>query len=254
MYGKMLIPEVYLIAQTRLEYDESLQWLRNLLLDDSFMINLHDASLIEQAARRCYKSYAPGINPNVTKIREDSTEYLYNILQSGHGSVLEHQSATFAFENVSRVFTHELVRHRAGCAYSQESLRYVRLDNFIVQTPLALEEYDDEVKQQTETIQKLIKKILDDCKIDSLPFEEKKKLTSAIRRLVPDGVSTGIVATFNMRALRHIIQLRTHPSAEEEMRIVFKKVAGIALHQWPKIFQDMEIKDDGTCTFEFDKV
>ena len=72
--------------------------------------------LIELSGRACYKSYGIGLNPNVTKIREDSKEYLTNVLAKGDGSILEHATVTFAFLNVSRVFTHELVRHRAGTA------------------------------------------------------------------------------------------------------------------------------------------
>ncbi len=82
--------------------------------------------LIELAGRSCYKSFGVGLNPNVTRIRENSKDYLTNVLEKGDGSILEHASVTFAFLNVSRIFTHELVRHRAGTAISQESLRYVR--------------------------------------------------------------------------------------------------------------------------------
>src|SRR5262245_24717498 len=83
-------------------------------------------TLIEFAGRLCYRSWEPGLNPNVRKIRTDRGEYFENLLASGHGSVLEHANFTFVFHHVSRVFTHELVRHRAGSAFSQESLRYVR--------------------------------------------------------------------------------------------------------------------------------
>ena len=72
--------------------------------------------LIELAGRSCYKSYGVGLNPNVTKIREDSRDYLTNVLAKGDGSILEHATVTFAFLNVSRVCTHEIVRHRAGTA------------------------------------------------------------------------------------------------------------------------------------------
>lgn len=72
--------------------------------------------LIELSGRACYKSYGVGLNPNLTKIRENSKDYFTNVLEKGDGSILEHASVTFAFLNVSRVFTHELVRHRAGTA------------------------------------------------------------------------------------------------------------------------------------------
>ncbi len=72
--------------------------------------------LIELAGRACYKSYGVGLNPNITKIREDSRDYMTNVLEKGDGSIFEHATVTFAFLNVSRIMTHELVRHRAGTA------------------------------------------------------------------------------------------------------------------------------------------
>lgn len=85
--------------------------------------------LIELLARRCYKSFAPGLNPNVTKVRTDSEEFHANVLKQKHGSVEAHGHCTYAFEGVSRVFTHEVVRNSTGNDISQESLRYVRLDD-----------------------------------------------------------------------------------------------------------------------------
>lgn len=74
--------------------------------------------LCETAGRLCYMSFAkprPGGNET----------YLKHILEVGHGSVLEHASWNFIFSGISRTCTHELVRHRAGWAYSQLSQRYV---------------------------------------------------------------------------------------------------------------------------------
>ena len=90
---------------------------------------------MEFGGRLCYRSWEPGLNPNVTKVRTDQDEYLRNILKQKHGSVLEHISYSFVFHNVSRVLTHELVRHRAGTAISQESMRFVRLDDHAVLVP-----------------------------------------------------------------------------------------------------------------------
>ena len=67
--------------------------------------------LIELAGRACYKSFGVGINPNITKIRDNPRDYLTNVLEKGDGRILEHATVTFAFLNVSRVFTHEVVRH-----------------------------------------------------------------------------------------------------------------------------------------------
>src|ERR1700722_6761335 len=82
--------------------------------------------IVEFGGRACYRSWEPGLNPNVSRVRSDQREYFANILRSAHGSVMEHANYSFAIRNCSRVFTHELVRHRAGSAFSQESLRYVR--------------------------------------------------------------------------------------------------------------------------------
>jgi thymidylate synthase (FAD) len=76
--------------------------------------------LVEFAGRLCYRSWEPGLNPNVRQVRTNIEDYLNNLLRSMHGSVLEHSFYVFVFHQVSRVFTHELVRHRVGTSISQE--------------------------------------------------------------------------------------------------------------------------------------
>ena len=77
-------------------------------------------SLTKFAGQTCYMSFSPKRTLN-----KDADRYLTNIISSGHGSVLEHANFTFLLYGISRSLTHELVRHRAGMAYSQESQRYV---------------------------------------------------------------------------------------------------------------------------------
>src|SRR5438093_8929303 len=83
-------------------------------------------TLIELAGRICYESFEVGLNPNVTRIRLNPKDYFENLLRKGDGSVAENGLVNFVMIGVSRVMTHELVRHRVGVAVSQESLRYVR--------------------------------------------------------------------------------------------------------------------------------
>ena len=73
-------------------------------------------------AKLCYKSLCLGQNANVTKIR-DIESNLMGCFDSGHGSVFEHCLLNFITTDCSRVFTHELVRHRVGTAFSQTSGR-----------------------------------------------------------------------------------------------------------------------------------
>src|SRR5262249_4923695 len=141
--------------------------------------------LVEFAGRACYRSWRPGLNPNVTRVREDRGEYFANILASGHGSVLEHASFTFVLHDVSRAFTHELVRHRAGTAVSQESLRYVRLTDIGFRVPPALQPLRERVLSVVEQLEDLQASAARELELDGegVPFSVKKEVTSALRRL-----------------------------------------------------------------------
>jgi thymidylate synthase (FAD) len=190
----------------------------------------------------------------VRKIRTDRGEYFGNLLASGHGSVLEHANFTFVFRNVSRVFTHELVRHRAGSAFSQESLRYVRLVDIGLRVPPALEPVHGQVVELVERLEEFQRSAADELLGEEMPFEQKKEVTSAMRRLAPIGLSTEIVWTANVRTLRHVIAQRTEAGAEEEMRLVFDRVAELAAAEMPALFQDFSRLPDGSWVPEHHKV
>jgi thymidylate synthase (FAD) len=211
-------------------------------------------TLIEFAGRLCYRSWEPGLNPNVRKIRTDRGEYFENLLASGHGSVLEHASFTFVFHRVSRVFTHELVRHRAGSAFSQESLRYVRLVDIGFRVPPALKPVRPQVISLVERLEEFQRDAAAELLSDEMPFAVKKEVTSALRRLAPIGLSTEIVWTANVRTLRHVIAQRTEAGAEEEMRLVFDRVAELAVAEAPALFQDFRRHEDGSWVPEHRKV
>ncbi|HUK28834.1 MAG TPA: FAD-dependent thymidylate synthase [Candidatus Acidoferrales bacterium] len=208
--------------------------------------------LIELAGRACYKSYGVGLNPNVTKIRQDSREYLTNVLDKGDGSILEHATVTFAFLNVSRVFTHEIVRHRAGTAISQESLRYVRPREISLWLPPDLERVSGDFQEVVEEITRDYHKLESKFDWDKMPFDDKKRVTSALRRILPDGIATNIIWTANHRTLRWVIEMRTNPSAEVEIRKVFDEVAEICIKDFPLLYADFVAKklSDGTTQYE----
>src|SRR5271165_5385101 len=196
--------------------------------------------LVEFGGRACYRSWEPGLNVNVTRVRADRREYFENLLRSAHGSVLEHASYSFALRNVSRVFTHELVRHRAGSAFSQESLRYVRLTDIGFRVPPALEPLRGRVLSLVEQLEEFQLSAADALGLedDGVPFHVKKEVTSALRRLAPIGLSTDIVWSANVRTLRHVIEMRTAEGAEEELRLVFDAIARIVQAEAPGLFQD----------------
>jgi len=230
-------------------------------------------ALIEVGGRLCYRSFQPGLNKNVTKVRTDSFEYIKNILAQKHGSVLEHATVTFVILNCSRVFTHEVVRHRAGVAISQESMRYVRLDNIGMYYPQVFgSQIPDKILQAkirqifervVRTSEIAIEEISQLLGIDDVgkPFDFKKKVTSAMRRLAPGGHTTNIMLTANHRAWRHILKVRTGEGVEEEMWPIMKEIGSQLKASCPLIYQDMFLDIDPTgkrksegWKFEFDKV
>lgn len=257
-------PRVYLVAKTMLVSEGLNAYLKDIGSPDwQTDSSVSDGeNLIEAAGRMCYRSWQPydpekpeASNPNVSQVRRGNDLYLANVLKSGHGSVLEHVNATFICRNVSRVFTHEIVRHRAGMAYSQESLRYVRLDNLPVWIPdsaranARTEKKFREVIDFLENTQKELADIFGIADMDD--FSTKKMLTSMFRRLAPIGIGTTIMVTGNLRAWRHIIAMRTSAHAEEEIRLVTGQIAEICKKQFPNAFQDMFI-DKETNAWEFD--
>ncbi len=87
-----------------------------------------------------------------------------------------------------------------------------------------------------------------------MPFHVKKEVTSALRRLAPIGLSTDIAWTANARTLRHVIEMRTAEGAEEELRLVFDRVARIMRAEAPGLFQDFVRHEDGSWVPEHRKV
>ncbi len=240
-------PKVFLIGETKI-INEELENFLNYIGAQGWQTNaLTDSEkLIEVMGRLCYKSFKPGLNPNVLKVREGNDLYLKNIIESGHGSVLEHASLNFIFVNVSRVFTHELVRHRVGVAISQESLRYVRVNDLGQWLPTVIREDEKVIEIFSKTfkdLEELQKELSDYFGLDKEDknFHYKKTVTSALRRILPMGLATNIGWSANFRTLRWLLELRTNPAAEEEIRLVFSKVGEIVLKRYPNIFFDFEI-------------
>jgi thymidylate synthase (FAD) len=257
-------PEVFLIARPSVDVEGMRGYLREVGGASWLDRRLEEAGgepncgelLVEFGGRACYRSWEPGLNPNVTKVRTDQREYFENILRSAHGSVLEHANYSFALRNVSRVLTHELVRHRAGSAFSQESLRYVRLADIGFRVPPALERVRDQVISIVEQLEEFQVSAAEELGIDEegVPFHVKKEVTSALRRLAPIGLSTDIVWTANARTLRHVIEMRTAEGAEEELRLLFDEIARMMQAEAPGIFQDFFRQSDGSWIPEHHKV
>ncbi len=245
---KQVEPKVFLVGETRIHEPGLEAYLAHAGVPDWTTDAPSDAEkLVEVMGRLCYRSFEPGLNPNVTRVREGSAKYLANIIAVGHGSVLEHGMLNFIFADVSRVVTHELVRHRAGTAISQESLRFVRLDRLSAYVPTHIREHEKGMEIFTRTfeqLEQLQQELAEIYAIDNeKKFAVKKQLTSAFRRMAPIGVATTIGWSCNFRTLRHVIEHRTDPHAEEEIRLLFARVFELVRERYPNLFADYEVEE-----------
>lgn len=144
--------------------------------------------------------------------------------------------------------THELVRHRL-CNFSQESMRFVRPTKLSTIFPQVYADHleadaRDKVlalfEETFEYIEDVQQQLVEICGIDELDnFKIKKLFQSANRRLIPDGVLTGIIVTANHRNWRHMLEMRTSMHAEEEIRYVFHQIGKILTARYPAIYQDL---------------
>src|SRR5437879_5398802 len=112
-------PQLYLLSRPTFDVEafltflsqESLTWRRTQSATEA-------EEIVEAAGRICYMSFGASQSPR------DNFEYIQNLIRMGHDSVLEHVSWTVLVTGVSRAFTHQLVRHRVGFAFSQLSQQY----------------------------------------------------------------------------------------------------------------------------------
>jgi thymidylate synthase (FAD) len=244
--NKLVTPKTYLTGFTTINLDGLAQYLIDTDqtefikdINDARRDNISDGEILcSFYAKMCYASLTTKKNKNISKIR-DIKPNIIGTIESGHGSVFEHCSINFLTTNCSRVFTHELVRHRVGSAYSQTSGRYVRTDSIdFVHDPIL-----DPVKDKLETaltyLQNLYQDIEKDMGLENIKdFSIKKKITSAMRRILPNGQANEIGFSLNLRSLRHLIELRTSVHAEWEIRLIFNQVYDLIFQKYPAIFVD----------------
>ena len=259
--GKLVHPKAFLIAETKVDHAAIDHALLHLGVDGWASDGETDADVLtEFAGKSCYMSFDRQLNLNLTKVggRPNSAYIQDGIIGNKHGSVLEHSTVTFFLTNVSRVVTHELVRHRAGTAFSQTSGRYVRSDEIDMYLPDELAVYPEAVavfQRANEQMEDNLAELIKVTGIETMTsFGLKKRLTSAFRRILGNGQANHLVMTGNHRAWRHIIEMRTSVHAEEEIRVIMSDVAQQLKDKFPTIYADMSINDYGEWVFEHSKV
>jgi thymidylate synthase (FAD) len=197
--------------------------------------------LAEFAGRLCYMSQH---NP----AKRETREYLENIKKQGHGSVLEHANYSLLIEGVSRSLTHELVRHRAGFAYSQLSQRYVDESeaNFVVPPAIVGHEtleraWRAQVEQAQAAYVDLVSQLMERYGWVADKVHRRKMAREAARAVLPNATETKIVVTGNARAWRTMLELRSSEGAELEIRRMAIATLRLLQCEAPGFFSDFEI-------------
>lgn len=223
-------------------------------LDDPVDLDPSD-QLVKFAGQLCYLSFGTSRTMNA-----EAAKYFQNLLESGHGSVLEHPAFSFLIYGVDRSFTHELVRHRVGVAFSQVSQRYVdgKCLRFVERA-----EYQNDHRLHTmfenwidlnAKEYDLRASILSDLQTKGDPTmsgekkrDLRKKVNQAARACLANETEAPIVFSANVRALRHIIEMRANPAADIQIRLVGVRLAQI-VRKTSRLFEDhmVEKLHDGT--------
>lgn len=204
--------------------------------------------LVEFSGRICYMSFG------AKQFRKNNDDYIANLISQGHESVLEHANWTFLLTDISRAFTHQLVRHRAGFSYSQLSQQYHDEQNadFIVPSEIAASPVAKAAWQRAIDAAReaygTIKAELDKA---SPAFSHKENLRasrSAARSVLPNAIRTAIVVTANARSYRHFLNVRGAIEGDEEMREVASLIYTALKSDAPALVADFSLStyDDGT--------
>ncbi|MDR1377577.1 MAG: FAD-dependent thymidylate synthase [Synergistaceae bacterium] len=168
--------------------------------------------LVVAAARICYNDISAG---NLLKRKEESSEessserLLKELWRGGHHSPFEHVSFTFGVDGLSRVTSHQLVRHRVA-SYSQQSQRYVHMDRPEVVMPPSVASDPESCalfEGQVEAAHEVYKALME----RGVPAEDA-------RFILPHGWETRLVLTMNARELHHFFNLRLCRRAQWEIR------------------------------------
>ena len=164
---------------------------------------------------------------------ERADSLLSQLLAAGHLSPFEHASFTFAIEGISRVTSHQLVRHRLA-SYTQQSQRYVSLKKLDYVTPATISarpELENKYHRVVEAAHELYSQMLE----AGLPAEDA-------RYVLPGAVETRLVMSMNARELMHACSLRLCLKAQWEIVGLFEMLKAEVLKVAPRLGAELNPK------------
>ena len=178
--------------------------------------------LIERAGRVCHKSESRG-NPSA---------FVKGIMNMGHTSVVEHVAFTFEISGISRACGNQLVRHRIGCSFSQESTRYVDMSDPDLVVPPSIANNKDAFALYKH-FQTYVSNLYVKMRALGVPKEDA-------RSVLPLATTTKIVVTMNCRALLNFFDQRLDPAAQWEIREMAGMMLDLVLPYAPVVFNEFK--------------
>ena len=183
---------------------------------------------VAMSARLCYSPIgAAQLEEKISD--EQAAKLVRKLVSMGHLSTLEHVTFTFAIEGVSRVLTHQLVRHRIA-SYSQQSQRYVKEHDFETIVPASIAS-KPEAKAKFDKLMTEIQAMYDEFIALYIPAEDA-------RYILPNATETKIVCTFNARSLLNFFSLRCCTRAQWEIRALANEMLRQCQAVAPVIFEN----------------
>ena len=192
-----------------------------LLFPDREIVEKFYVPLIYTACRTCYSELEPqeifrrAVAGEVDPAKQQ--KLIQGVIESGHGSTIEHIVFTFGISGVSRTLSHQLVRHRAGVAFDQQSQRYVTFKGASTMLPASIEDADDEIRTSYQEAVEGSMGVYGDLVAAGIPAEDA-------RFVFPNATRTNLVMTTNLRALIHMSGLRLCTMAQWEIRRLFQLI------------------------------
>jgi thymidylate synthase (FAD) len=192
-----------------------------LLFPDRDIVERFYVPLIYTACRTCYSEEEPEEIFRKAVVGETDParqqKLIQRVIESGHGSTIEHVVFSFGITGVSRTLSHQLVRHRAGVAFDQQSQRYVKFKDAATMTPSTIEDAGAELKERFDSQIEESLDLYGDLLAAGIPGEDA-------RFIFPNATRTNLVMTANLRALIHMSGLRLCTMAQWEIRRLFQLI------------------------------
>lgn len=240
-----MAPKIYLLAKPVFDVDVFLRFLNSETLGWRRTENAtQPEEIVEAAGRICYMSFGQSQSPR------NNHQYIQNLIHMGHESVLEHVSWTILMTGVSRAFTHQLVRHRVGFAFSQLSQQYhdEKDAKFVIppgleNIPAAVDKWHHAIDAAKQAYASIMSSLDNVSQAPDLSKKETlRAVRSAARSVLPNATETKIIVTANARSLRHLLKTRGAIPGDIEMRTVMTKLFEMLKTEAPSLFFDFEIQ------------